>query len=114
MSGRNRKWPEPKNGRMYSQEECAAMAVARERRAKAEQKKQAAGRLCLARSVRGDLISEFQLPSNTSYLRLANTLIIARNWLVDSPPSSKDEAVSLVMQEKWDRERRMKSVERLL
>lgn len=57
--------------------------------------------------VRKDLLSEFCMPANTPYVKLAKMLIHARFWLIAEPPKNKEEAIALLVAESIDREKRL-------
>lgn len=57
--------------------------------------------------VRKDLLSEFAMPRNTPYLRLAAMLIQARYWMVSEPPKTREDAFALLLAEVIDREARL-------
>jgi len=64
----------------------------------------------VARAVRKDLLSEFCMPSNASYMKVASMLIQGRKWLIEHPPKDSEEAQALMVNEHMDREKRLKSV----
>lgn len=63
-----------------------------------------------AREMRADLVREFGMPSNASYIRVGKMLAHARNHWFVQPPDTLQDALFLMWNEQYDRAKRLSAL----